>query len=344
MDGAGARLDSSEGFVGTELIETPGPGTFLVGVRAFKGTSAYVLNFTPLGSLAGARSSVIPPGAEYVPGEVLVKLKRDRSGVRKKPSDFAAGHRLSPKSSFPEGVALFQVADSPRPLQKSGNTGLSKINLPKSTENALKALTFDTIQKLRRDPEVEYAEANLIRRPSAIPSDEHYHLQWDDALINLPQAWEVTKGSGNVIVAVIDTGILPHPDLVERLIPGYDFISDPAMAGDGDGLDADPTDAGDDPKHQSSSFHGTHVAGTIGAATNNGIGVAGITWEGRIMPVRALGIGGVADRLRNIGIGAAAAGRYHQYEPRWERLQPDRAGCDHRRAGCRGRDRGGRRQ
>lgn len=295
LDGTGAFLDSSEGRVGTEMIETPGPGAFLVGVRAFQGRSAYVLNFTPLGSLSGAPSSLLPPGAEFVQEEVLVKLKADRSGVRRKPSDFAAKHRLSPKRSFPEGVTLFQAADPPRKLQKSGGPGLSKINLPKSAENARRALMFDTIQRLRRDPEVEYAEANLIRRPSAVPNDEHYHLQWDEALINLPQAWEVTKGSGNVIVAVIDTGVLPHPDLEGRVIPGFDFISDPEMSGDGDGLDADATDAGDDPKHQSSSFHGTHVAGTIGAATNNGAGVAGITWEGRIMPVRVLGIGGGTD-------------------------------------------------
>jgi serine protease len=295
LDEAGAFIDSSEGIVSTEMIETPGPGSFLIGVRAFQGTSAYVLSLAPLGTLAGAHSLVIPPGAEFVPGEVIVKLKSDRSGARRKPSAFAAEHQLAPKHSFPQGVALYRVSPSPRALQKSENGARSKLNLPKSAENALKALTFDTIQKLRRDPEVDYAEANLIRHPSALPNDEHYHLQWDYSLINLPQAWEVTHGSGSVIVAVIDTGVLPHPDLSGRVIAGYDFISDPAMAGDGDGLDADATDAGDDPKHQSSSFHGTHVAGTIGAATNNGVGVAGITWEGQIMPIRALGFGGGTD-------------------------------------------------
>src|SRR5262249_6884057 len=88
---------------------------------------------------------------------------------------------------------------------------------------------------------------------------------------------------------VIDTGETAHPDLIARQIPGFDFISDPANAGDGDGRDPDPTDVGDGNGVEPSSFHGTHVAGTIGAETNNGSGVSGVTWAGRIMHLRVLG-------------------------------------------------------
>ncbi len=90
-------------------------------------------------------------------------------------------------------------------------------------------------------------------------------------------------------MAVLDTGIVSHPDLNPRIIPGYDMISDSANAGDGDGRDSDPTDKGGDEPGGGSSWHGTHVAGTIGAATNNDSGVAGVTWAARIMPVRVLG-------------------------------------------------------
>lgn len=104
-------------------------------------------------------------------------------------------------------------------------------------------------------------------------------------------------GSRDVVVAVVDTGIqMNHPDIKNspNLAPGYDMVSDPIMGNDGDGRDSDPNDPGDkcDPNDAtiSDSFHGTHVAGTIGvAATNNAAGVAGGAWNVTIVPVRALG-------------------------------------------------------
>lgn len=295
MDSSGNLLDASGGFVSTEFLETAGPGNFLVGVLAFQGSSAYVLNFASLGSLAGAQSEILPRGAEFVPGDILVKLKGSEAGTRQKASGFAATHGLALKQSFPQNIELMQVS-TPQILQKGKPTQTQKLNVLKSDENALKALTLDTIQRLRKDPSVEYAEANFIRRPSLVPNDEHYPLQWHYPLMNLPQAWDVTTGSSSVIVAVIDTGVLlNHPDFSARLISGFDFISEPVMARDGNGIDADATDVGDDPNGASSSFHGTHVAGMIGAATNNTTGVAGVTWQTRIMPLRVLGAGGGTD-------------------------------------------------
>jgi subtilisin family serine protease len=107
-------------------------------------------------------------------------------------------------------------------------------------------------------------------------------------------AWDITTGDPNTIVSVVDTGVLlNHPDLSGQLIAGYDFISDPNRSLDGDGIDSDPNDPGDLSKNRtSSSFHGTHVAGTIGAASNNATGVAGVAWDVSIMPIRVLGLAG----------------------------------------------------
>lgn len=106
-----------------------------------------------------------------------------------------------------------------------------------------------------------------------------------------------TTGSRSVVVAVVDTGLqMSHPDIAgsPNIMPGWDMVSDPRMGNDGDGRDSDANDPGDlcDPTkpYAADSFHGTHVAGTVGAAsTNNGAGVAGGAWNVRVVPVRALG-------------------------------------------------------
>ena len=163
---------------------------------------------------------------------------------------------------------------------------------------------------------VVYAEPDLIKQtigrtvgatlmPDAVPNDTRYNEQWHYTYVagsseglNLQPAWDITTGVATINVAVIDTGILPHADLAGKTVSGYDFISDPAVGNDGDGRDADPSDPGDwvtsgecFPGSQAipSSWHGTHVAGTIGAATNNNLGVAGVNWHAKILPVRVLG-------------------------------------------------------
>lgn len=161
------------------------------------------------------------------------------------------------------------------------------------------------IERLRHDPDVESAEPDFIMQMMQQPNDTYYGYQWhyhaavtEPGSVNLPAAWDVTTGDANVVVAVIDTGILPHADLGGRVLPGYDFISTTFVSNDGDGRDSNATDAGDwayadqcyaGSPASISSWHGTHVAGTIGAATNNAYGLSGINWVSKILPVRVLG-------------------------------------------------------
>jgi serine protease len=151
------------------------------------------------------------------------------------------------------------------------------------------------------DPNVEYAEPDRIMTVQMTPNDTQYGQQWQyfeaRGGLNLPAAWDKSTGSG-VIVAVIDTGYRPHTDLAANIIPGYDFIKDTSKSNDGTGRDSDAQDPGDYATYgacglfspsQNSSWHGTHVAGTIAAVTNNGKGVAGVAFGAKVQPVRVLG-------------------------------------------------------
>src|SRR5690349_10169732 len=166
----------------------------------------------------------------------------------------------------------------------------------------LSAASVEAIaRKLAALPDVEYAEPDYMMHPMLAPNDPSYPAQWhyyEPMGINAPAAWDITTGSATIRVAVIDTGITDHPDLAGRWVGGYDFIADVPTANDGNGRDSDPHDPGDwvtanlcgpgEPA-ENSSWHGTHVAGTIGAASNNGVGVAGINWVSPIVPIRVLG-------------------------------------------------------
>ena len=135
-------------------------------------------------------------------------------------------------------------------------------------------------------------------------SRSQWYLENSTVGIHAVDAWDLTTGSSTVVVAVVDTGYRPHADLAGRILPGYDFISDPKTANDGNGRDADATDPGDwidandlnDPEFsgqdceiEDSSWHGTSVTGLIAANSNNGQWLAGIDWAAKILPVRVLG-------------------------------------------------------
>ncbi|QSQ29955.1 S8 family peptidase [Xanthomonas translucens] len=157
------------------------------------------------------------------------------------------------------------------------------------------------MRQLAADPNVESVEIDQRMTIALTPNDPSLSNQWafgtTNAGINVRPAWDQATGTG-VVVAVIDTGITSHPDLNANILQGYDFVSDADMARDGNGRDSDPADQGDwtaanacysGSPATNSSWHGTHVAGTIAAVTNNSTGVAGIAFNAKILPVRALG-------------------------------------------------------
>jgi len=193
--------------------------------------------------------------------------------------------------------------------------------------SGLQLLSFDSqftgesfaeqLERVRADSDVEFAEPDRRRYVQAVPNDPLYAGQWylqnrfdTPSAINAEAAWDLTTGDPGVVVAVIDTGVLAdHPDLKRmanggRILPGYDFVANVAAANDGDGRDADPSDPGDwvtqaeatthggqfeNCSVSNSSWHGTRVAGIIGALANNSEGIAGGTWSPWILPVRAIG-------------------------------------------------------
>ncbi|MHC6178058.1 S8 family serine peptidase [Glutamicibacter sp. X7] len=145
---------------------------------------------------------------------------------------------------------------------------------------------------------VESVEPDAIMKISMTPNDTRYGEQWHYSGTNgmrLPSAWDISTGSGSV-VAVLDTGITSHSDLNANVLSGYDFVSDSSSARDGNGRDANPQDEGDwyaagecgSRSSGNSSWHGTHVAGTVAAVTGNAKGVAGVAPNAKIQPVRVL--------------------------------------------------------
>ncbi|MFF7865174.1 S8 family serine peptidase [Streptomyces qaidamensis] len=184
-------------------------------------------------------------------------------------------------------------------FQRRLGTGAALVELG---SDPTRASVSDVVAAYQADPQVAYVVPDRLNKPTAVtPNDTEYSKQWDlfesTAGMNVPAAWDTTTGSG-VTVAVIDTGYVAHSDLAANIVGGYDFISDTAVSVDGNGRDSNPADPGDwyndnecgqGIPASTSSWHGTHVAGTIAAATNNGKGVAGVAYGAKISPVRVLG-------------------------------------------------------
>ncbi|PPU47307.1 peptidase S8 [Xanthomonas arboricola] len=169
-------------------------------------------------------------------------------------------------------------------------------------DRALDRAEAETLMRqLASDPNVQSVEVDQILHATLTPNDTRLSEQWafgtTNAGLNIRPAWDKATGA-NVVVAVIDTGITTHADLNANILPGYDFISDATTARDGNGRDSNPADEGDwyaanecgtGIPAANSSWHGTHVAGTVAAVTNNTTGVAGTAYNAKVVPVRVLG-------------------------------------------------------
>ncbi|MBI4492192.1 MAG: S8 family serine peptidase [Chloroflexi bacterium] len=188
------------------------------------------------------------PDHAFMPGQVLVRLQ----------SWAAAGtaERIARAHGFRVSSAI-------------GPLGTYLLSVPEGHEAA-------ALAALRDEPEVAWVQLDGLGRAMLVPDDAFYRpTQWNLRQIGMEAAWDITRGDGKVVVAVLDTGVdLEHPELAPNLVPGYDFVHD-------------------DPVPEDDSSHGTHTAGIIAARGNNGQGIAGIAWEARIMPIKVLNARGL---------------------------------------------------
>lgn len=237
-------------------------------------------------------------------------LPTDRIIVKFKPSADAATQNTKERDQLMDALSQSTGEALSYFREMSGNAHVISLREKQPYERVLAVA-----EKLMERVDVEYAEPDQLFEHTLIPNDPLYSQQWHYSGtygVNLPAAWEITTGSASVVVAVIDTGITNHADLSGKTLSGYDFIADPFVANDGNGRDSNPGDPGDwtlsgecysGSPARNSSWHGTHVAGTVGANTNNSSGVAGVSWGAKILPVRVLGkcggyLSDIADGMR----------------------------------------------
>lgn len=247
---------------------------------------------SPLPARADALGAMAPGPLErggvptrLVPGRAILKLK-DIDGARlelPRATDAVAIAALSDLGkrraveltlvrSMVLGWALVEIRD---PAQR---------RMPSESE------TEALIERLAGDVAVEAVAADHWWKTLALPNDPGLAQMWHLEAIGAPAAWDVTRGLSSQRIGVVDTGLLRgHEDVGGRAVRGFDFVSSASAANDGNGRDSDFNDAGDSCQGAPSSFHGTHVAGTMGAAANNGKGIAGLNWNAGIVVARVLG-------------------------------------------------------
>lgn len=256
--------------------------------KAFVALVFFLSSFSAFAAIAMSGASVGQRNDDGATDQFIIKL-RD-------PSSSEIARRI-------QEVGVLSAVNLTYLRQMSGNSHV--VRVPQKLRN----LDASALAKLLAlSPSVASAEPDRRMYHQLLPNDPMYAQQWhyyeSAGGINLPPAWDITTGSGSIVVAVLDTGIRPHADLAGRVLPGYDFITDVATANDGNGRDADPSDPGDyGCAGSNSSWHGTHVAGTIGAASNNSSGLSGVNWGSKILPLRVLGVCGgytsdIVDALR----------------------------------------------
>ena len=294
------------------------PDAALARLQTLAGISLHLAGTTRTG---GLELDLAQPLDRPTAGALVSRLRSDRSVLWAEPvstQTLSQAQSVRPSNAGTElgDKLMLRLADDPSPDWSTLLPRWSAIvGAPLAVDHQIGSIWVLKLQAkvaqdtlatmaslLQTDPVVQYADP--VRRATAklVPNDPKYNEQWSlsDAVggVNAPAAWDLQTGSVSTVVAVIDTGITQHPELAGRVLPGYDFISDPASANDGNGRDndgSDPGDAtadgecGDGAPGEPSSWHGTFVSGIIAANSNNGDGIAGLNWSARILPVRVLG-------------------------------------------------------
>jgi len=293
----------------TEILNIQSDGIYYLRVLAMSGASRYIITVGLSNQLQINSNVSSIDQADFVPGEVIVQFKQSKTSTSINPtitsataiSALATSSGLAYKAGAPGRPMLMGLVSAGATSQ--GTLSILGVRTKHKAVNPLLQQKLDTIEvvkALRKRSDVVSARLNYIRRLTALEPNDTYYFprQWHYPAIKLPDAWDAwgrITGKNDPIVAVIDTGVLlNHPDLQGQLVAGYDFIRNSNYSNDNDGIDPNPDDPGDD-LNGKSSFHGTHVSGTIAALTNNGSGVAGVAWNAKIMPLRVLGLNGGTD-------------------------------------------------
>lgn len=278
---ASGRFDSS--------LLVPTTGSYFIKIEASNPNTTNLINSVDHGIYSlSIEAAIASSNSEFALGEVNVLLKNDRQYT-------AQGLRTQVDLGRFKNVSL----DDARALLGNANISYTASSFSASNTTASPSLqqqrweVLQAVEILSQHEDIEIAEPNWKRYPLETPAvnDPFYGSQWHYDTINLPLAWQEMdndRGTG-VVVAVLDTGVLTaHPDLASNLIAGYDYVGN----GTRGNQDSDANDPGDKSiNEQRSSFHGTHVAGTIAAVANDK-GVIGVAPDVKVMPVRVLGKGG----------------------------------------------------
>ena len=257
-DAEGTIVANSLGVDDLEAIRTTRTGEHVVTVRAYSGGSNYSLvlgiDETPTASSeAGASANTWSRDGDFSPTELIVELRQrnewERPHDRIRQLAGEQGFNVAHESATGGVLVRVQQQGLLDALYGDTPTGL------RYDDDALRrrAATLLMRKRLMANADFELVQPNYIYRSTAVPDDPFYVHQWHYPQIGLPQAWDLTTGNERVVTAVIDTGIVwDHPDIESRVlrngdggIVGFDFISDPANARDGDGIDGDPYDTGD---------------------------------------------------------------------------------------------------
>jgi uncharacterized repeat protein (TIGR01451 family) len=249
------------------------------------------------GTTTPATQSAQSKARPFVPGEILVRFRGESAGL--------AAEAAVASLTAVEGGEIPVRIERARGLEIVRGLRLARVSAAE-TERALTAL--------RARPDVLYAEPNYVRHKLSVPNDPQYPQQWalknntqfgggPGADIDAEQAWDITKGDHSVVVGVVDEGIdINHQDLQSNIWTNAGEIAGNGIDDDGNGYvddvhgwdffhndasvyDGTPSESG----IEATDAHGTHVAGIIGAAGNNGVGIAGINWQVGLMPLKILG-------------------------------------------------------